>query len=80
MGKKNVSVSYLADVDTLFVHFESTPGYYDAIAGDDRVQARYDEDGRVVGFMVESLKDVQRWLDFELTDAAVATPVTQPSS
>ncbi len=73
MGKTNVSVSYLADIDTLFVHFESEAGYYDAILGDDRVQARYDENGRVIGFMVEGLKDVQGWLSFELTDIAVKT-------
>ena len=80
MGKTNVSVSYLADTDTLFVHFESEAGFYDAIPGDDRVQARYDENGRVIGFMVEGLKDVQGWLTFELTDAAVGSPVPQPSS
>ena len=70
MGKTNVSVSYLADVDTLFVHFESGAGYYDAIAGDSRVQGRYDEDGKVTGFMVEGLRDVGGWLDFELADIA----------
>ncbi len=71
MGKTNVSVSYVADIDTLFVHLESAAGYYDAILGDDRVQARYDEDGRVIGFMVEGLKEAQGWLSFELTDIAV---------
>lgn len=71
MGKTNARVSYLADIDTLFVHLGSEAGYYDAIAGDDRVQARYDEDGRVVGFMVEGLKDLGGWLRFELTDIGV---------
>lgn len=71
VGKTNVSVSYLPDVDTLFVHLESGAGYYDVVPGDDRVQARYDENGRVIGFMVEGLKDVQGWLSFELTDVAV---------
>ena len=71
MGRTNVSVSYLADIDTLFVHLESEAGYYDAVPGDDRVQARHDENGRVIGFMVEGLKDVQGWLNFELTDVAV---------
>ena len=33
-----MSISYLADVDTLFVHFESRAGYYDSISDDDRVQ------------------------------------------
>ena len=47
MGKRNVSISYLADIDTLYVHFESKVGFYDAIPGDDHVQARYDEDGKV---------------------------------
>lgn len=71
MGKRNVSISYLADVDTLFVHFEAKEGYYDSISDDDRVQVRYDQDGRVIGFMVEGLKDVEGWLDVELTDARV---------
>ena len=71
MGKRNVSISYLADVDTLFVHFEAKEGYYDSISDDDRVQVRYDRDGRVIGFMVEGLKNVQGWLDVELADAKV---------
>ena len=71
MGKRNVSISYLADVDTLFVHFESKEGYYDSISDDDRVQVRYDRDGKVIGFMVEGLKDVHGWLDVELADAKV---------
>jgi uncharacterized protein YuzE len=69
MGKKHVSISYLADIDTLFIHFESKAGYYDALPDDDRVQARYDENGRVIGLMVEGLRDVQGWLDVELADA-----------
>ena len=71
MGWENVSISYLADVDTLFIHFESKEGYYDSISDDDRVQVRYDRDGRVIGFMIEGLKGVQGWLDVELTDAKV---------
>ena len=71
MGKRNVSISYLADVDTLFVHFESKEGYYDSLSDDDRVQVRYDQDGRVIGFMIEGLTDVQGWLDVELADARV---------
>jgi uncharacterized protein YuzE len=71
MGKRNVSISYLADIDTLYVHFESKAGFYDTIPGDDHVQARYDEDGKVVGFMVEGLKDIEGWLDIELADAVV---------
>ena len=39
MGKRNVSISYLEDIDTLFIHFESKAGYYDTIPGNDRVQA-----------------------------------------
>ena len=66
-----MSISYLADIDTLFVHFESKEGYYDSTSDDDRVQVRYDRDGRVIGFMVEGLKDVQGWLDVELVDAKV---------
>ena len=69
MEKRNVSISYLADIDTLFVHFESEAGYYDSMADDDRVQLRYDQNGRVIGFMVEGLKDIQGWLKVELADA-----------
>ena len=71
MLRENVSISYLADVDTLFVHFESKEGYYDSNSDDDRVQVRYDRDGGVIGFMIEGLKDVQGWLDVEMADAKV---------
>ena len=71
MEKRNVSISYLADVDTLFIHFESKEGYYDSVSEDDRVQVRYDRDGRAIGFMIEGLKEVQGWLDVELSDAKV---------
>ena len=71
MRQANVSISYLADIDTLYVHFESKAGYYDSISDNDRVQVRYDRNGRAIGFMVEGLKDVQGWLDVELVDAKV---------
>ncbi len=71
MGERNVSISYLADVDTLFIHFESKEGYYDSVSDDDRVQVRYDRDGRAIGFMIEGLKEVQGWLDVELSDVKV---------
>ncbi len=71
LGKKSMSISYLADIDTLYIHFEPKAGYYDAIPGYDHVQARYDENGKVIGFMVEGLKDMQGWLDIELADAVV---------
>ena len=72
MGKRNVRISYLADVDTLFIHFESGAGYYDTLPGDDRVQARYDDNGKVIGLMVEGLKDIEGWLDVELADLSVS--------
>ena len=71
MRQANVSISYLADIDTLYVHFESKAGYYDSISDNDRVQVRYDRNGRAIGFMIEGLKDVQGWLDVELVDAKV---------
>ena len=71
MRQANVSISYLAEVDTLYVHFESKAGYYDSISDNDRVQVRYDRNGRAIGFMIEGLKDVQGWLDVELVDAKV---------
>lgn len=69
MTPTSASISYLADIDTLFVHFESKEGYYDSISDDDRVQVRYYQDGRVIGFMIEGLNDVEGWLDVELADA-----------
>ena len=69
MGKRSLSISYLEDADTLFIHFESKAGYYDALPGDDHVQTRYDETGKVIGFMVEGLSDIEGWLDVELADA-----------
>ena len=72
MGKRNVRISYLADADMLFVHFESRAGYYDALPGDDNVQARYDENGKVIGFLVEGLSDIEGWLDVELADLSVS--------
>ncbi len=56
----------------LFVHFESKAGYYDALPGGDNVQARYDENGKVIGFMVEGLSDIEGWLDVELADLSVS--------
>jgi uncharacterized protein YuzE len=71
MAKRSLSISYLADADTLFIHFESEAGYYEALPGGDHVQARYDEDGKVIGFMVEGLSDIEGWLNVELADAKV---------
>ena len=45
MGTRNLSVSYLADIDTLFVHFESKIGFYSPLDEDDRISARYDAEG-----------------------------------
>lgn len=68
MAKRRISVSYLEDIDTLFVHFELKAGFYDLISNDDRVWARYDENGKVIGFMIDGLKDLKDWRDFELAD------------
>ena len=70
MGKRSLSISYLADTDTLFIHFESKAGYYDTLSGDDHVQVRYDESGKVIGLMVEDLSDIEGWLNVELADVA----------
>ena len=70
MGKRSLSISYLADVDTLFIHFESKAGYYDALCGDDHVQVRYDESGKAIGLMIEGLSEIEGWLNVELADAA----------
>lgn len=64
-----MSVSYLEDIDTLFVNFELKAGFYDLISeDDDRIWARYDENGKVIGFMIDGLKDLKDWRDFELAD------------
>lgn len=69
MAKRQISVSYLEDIDTLFVHFELKAGFYDLISeDDDRIWARYDENGKVIGFMIDGLKDIKAWRDFELSD------------
>lgn len=69
MAKRQVSVSYLEDIDTLFVHFELKAGFYDLISeDDDRIWARYDENGKVIGFMIDGLKDLKDLRGFELSD------------
>lgn len=69
MAKRQISVSYIEDIDTLFVHFEPKAGFYDLISeDDDRIWARYDENGKVIGFMIDGLKDLKDWRDFELSD------------
>ena len=72
MAKTQMSVSYLEDIDTLFVHFELKAGFYDLISeDDDRIWARYDENGKVIGFMIDGLKDLKDLRDFELADVCV---------
>ena len=64
-----MSVSYLEDIDTLFVHFELKAGFYDLISeDDDHIWARYDENGKVIGFMIDGLKDLKDLHGFELSD------------
>ena len=64
-----MSVSYLEDIDTLFVHFELKAGFYDLISeDDDHIWARYDENGKVIGFMIDGLKDLKDLRGVELAD------------
>ena len=68
MGTRNLSVSYLADIDTLFVHFESKIGFYSPLDEDDRISARYDAEGNLIGFMIEGLKGFEAWSDLNLPE------------
>ena len=69
MAKRRMSVSYLEDIDTLFVHFELKAGFYDLISeDDDHIWARYDENGKVIGFMIDGLKALKDLRGFELSD------------
>lgn len=68
MGTRKLSVSYLSSIDTLFVHFETKPGFYDFLDDDERVSARYDVEGRLIGFMIEGLREFEDWTDFELPE------------
>ena len=71
MGTRKLSVSYLADIDTLFVHFESKIGFYSPMDDDDRISARYDIEGNLIGFMIEGLREFEAWTDFELPEIDV---------
>lgn len=68
MGTRKLSVSYLSSIDTLFVHFETKPGFYDFLDDDERVSARYDVEGKLIGFMIEGLREFEDWTDFELPE------------
>ena len=69
MVKRRMSVSYIEDIDTLFVHFDLKAGFYDLISeDDDHIWARYDENGKVIGFMIDGLKDLKDLRGFELSD------------
>ena len=68
MGTRKLRVSYLADIDTLFVHFESKVGFYSLLDEDERVSARYDVEGKLIGFMIEGLREFEEWTDFELPE------------
>ncbi len=71
MGTRKLSVSYLSDIDTLFVHFETKPGFYDFLDEDERVSAKYDNEGKLIGFMIEGLREFEAWTDFELPEMDV---------
>ena len=71
MGTRKLSVSYLSDIDTLFVHFEAKPGFYDLLDEDKRVSARYDVEGNLIGFMIEGLREFEAWADFELPEVDI---------
>ena len=68
MGTRKLKVSYLADIDTLFVHFESKIGFYSPSVEDERISARYDDEGKLIGFMIDGLREFEEWTDFELPE------------
>ena len=68
MGTRKLKVSYLSDIDTLFVHFETKPGYYDFLDEDERVYARYDVEGNLIGFMIEGLRGFEAWSELNLPE------------
>lgn len=68
MGTRKLSVSYLSDIDTLFVHFEAKAGFYNFLDEDERISARYDVEGNLIGFMIEGLREFEAWTDFELPE------------
>ena len=35
---------------------------------DERVYARYDVEGNLIGFMIEGLREFEEWTDFELPE------------
>jgi hypothetical protein len=72
MGTKNIKVSYNGDIDMLEVFFEPKGGYYD-FTDDDRIQVRYDQEGNVIGFMIEGVKGIRGWIDAELRDKTQKT-------
>ena len=71
MGTRKLRVSYLADIDTLFVHFESEIGCYSPLDEDDRISARYDVEGNLIGFMIEGLRNFEAWSDLNLPEIDV---------
>lgn len=68
MGTRKLKVSYLSDIDTLLVHFETKPGYYDFLDEDERVYARYDVEGNLIGFMIEGLRGFEAWSELNLPE------------
>ena len=68
METRKLRVSYLADIDTLFVHFESKIGFYSPLDEDDRISARYDAEGNLIGFMIEGLREFEAWSDLNLPE------------
>ena len=67
MGTRKLRISYLADIDTRFVHFESKLGFYGGIPEDARVSPRYDTEGKFIGF-IEGLREFEDWADIELPE------------
>lgn len=69
MATRKVGVCYHASIDMIEVFFESKAGYYGhPVFEDEYVQPRYDDDGNLIGFMIEGARNMKKgeWHDVDL--------------
>ena len=66
-GTTKISVCYHASIDMLEVFFETKAGYYGhPVFDDEHVQPRYDDEGNLIGFLIEGARDLKEWHDVDL--------------
>ncbi|MYC05585.1 MAG: hypothetical protein F4X57_00115 [Chloroflexi bacterium] len=67
MATRKVSVCYHAGIDMIEVFFEAEGGYYGhPVFDDEYVQPRYNDDGELVGFLIEGARELNEWHDVDL--------------